>query len=518
MLTGLDPPRHGVRLNTESRLNASLLTLPERLAELGYRTGAFVGASPMSREGGLDQGFEIYDDEVEGGGPRPERDAAEVFASAGAWLEGLEPGRPVFVLIHLFDPHWPYDRPPAGGSEPSYDGEIAHVDREIGAFLSSLPQTPRWRDALIVIVSDHGEALGEHGESSHGLLVYESTLRVAWILHHPGTLEPRRVSHPVGLVDLTPTLLDLAGGGECADCDGRSVVPLARGEAAERRELYFESLYAFLEFGWARLSGLRVGNLKYISAPEPELYDLGEDPGESVNLHDIRSDDASALAQRLEARGNGVWSRVEMGPEARARLESLGYVSARPVRETAEGGSRNPRDALEIYHRLSTAVALTDSDRHDEAYPVFESLESELRDSVQFHLKFAETAAGLERWSVARRLYERVLILDPPNQEALENLGVTHLKVREFRTALSYLERLLEINPEHVQAHYLAGLIQLWSLGDQESGTDHWARLLDLDPEHPKADRIRSVLTAYSRGEREPRALRERFGGSDGSN
>ena len=213
MLSGLTPPRHGVRLNTESRLVSSLTTLPELLLARGYRTGAFVGASPMARQGGLAQGFEVYDDVASVPGARPERTAEDVFAAASAWLRTTDPDSPVFAFIHVFDPHWPFENALPGASEASYDGEIAYVDRQLGAFLSDLPDMPRWRDALTVIVSDHGEGLGEHGEASHGLLVYESTLRVPWIIHRRGAFAPRRVPQPVGLVDLAPTLADLAGAG-----------------------------------------------------------------------------------------------------------------------------------------------------------------------------------------------------------------------------------------------------------------------------------------------------------------
>ena len=514
MLTGLLPPRHGVRLNTESRLVSSFTTLPELLFAGGYRTGAFIGASPLDSEGGLDQGFEVYDDVTRLPGMRPERSAEKVFAAAREWLlQTGDPEQPVFAFIHLFDPHWPLEKALPGADESSYDGEIAYVDRRLGAFLAALPDTERWRDALTVIVSDHGEGLGEHGEVSHGLLVYEGTLRVPWIVHRPSAFEPRRVAETVGLVDLAPTLVELAGMDPLAETDGVSLVPVLRGSKPVERELYFESLYGYLEFGWARLRGVRAGALKYTSAPNPELYDLYADPGETVNLYASRSTEAARLDLRLQAYGDGSWTRTEADAERLARLASLGYVSARPAVSDVTARP-DPKDKVEIFYRLAAAIALTDSGRHAEAYPAFESLDGEFDRSPHFYTEFGDAAAGMGRWEDAQRLYGRVLELDADNLKALENLAVAQLALQAFDEAHANASRLLSIDPNHVNGHYLVGSVEIWARRELGSGVGHWRRLLQLDPGHQKAGQIRRMLGAYDAGERGLAELRSRFVGS----
>lgn len=515
MLTGQIPPHHGVRLNTESRLLSSVTTLPELLLARGYRTGAFIAASPLDSEGGLDQGFEVYDDVTRLPGVRPERSAEEVFDAARVWLSGPgDPETPVFAFIHLFDPHWPLENALPGDGEPSYDGEIAYVDRQLGAFLSALPDTPRWRDALTVIVSDHGEGLGEHGETSHGLLVYESTLRVPWILHRPSAIEPLRIEEPVGLVDLAPTLAALAGVEPLAEVDGVSLVPVLDGSASTvEREFYFESLYGYLELGWARLRGVRSGPLKYTSAPKPELFDLHADPDENVNLVASHAEDAARFERRLQTFGDGAWTRTDTDAEQRARLASLGYVSARPV--VSDDATRpDPKDKVDVFYRLAEAIALTDSNRHAEAYPAFEALDGEFEQSPHFYTEYGDAAAGLGRWEDARRLYARVLELDVDNLKALENLAVAQLALQAFDDAHGNASRLLTLDPDHVDAHYLVGSVEIWARRELGSGARHWRRLLELDPGHQKAGQIRRMLAAYDAGERDLTALRRSFVGA----
>jgi choline-sulfatase len=294
ILTGLLPPHHGVRNNGNAPLAAATPTLATVLAGAGYRTAAFVGAFVLDHRFGLDRGFAIYDDEIE----RPadaswlleaQRPGDQVVDRALAWL-GADDARPFFLWVHLYDAHAPYNPPsPYRERHPGkpYDGAVAFADAQVGRLLAALAARGLDDRTVVAITADHGESLGEHGELTHGLLLYEPVLAVPLLLRAPG-LAARRVDTPVSLVDLAPSLAGLLGrqlpappGGAL---DGRDLSPALRaGREPAAAELYAETRYPEV-FGWSPLFALRRRELKYIAAPHPELYDLERDPKEARNL------------------------------------------------------------------------------------------------------------------------------------------------------------------------------------------------------------------------------------------
>ena len=507
MLTGLLPPRHGARLNVGYCLLDAVLTLAEVLRDHGYQTGAFVGGLPMARAGGLAQGFDVYDDRLTALGlgdsdskTRQERFAEDVCAAARQWLWSTDPARPVFAFVHLYDPHAPYIKAPPGSATPSYDGEIAYVDRALGAFLSSLDNEARWRGMLTVLTSDHGEGLGEHGEKTHCLFVYQSTLRVPLIVHWPGVLTPKRIAVPVDVVDTAPTILDLAQLPALPDVDGQSLVGLMKqprsGEG--ERVFYFESLLGALDYGWAPLRGIRRGNLKYISAPRPELYDLGVDPHELDNLYAAQPDDVARLAEYLSAIGEGEQATVAVDPQTRAGLEALGYVSAPPVTSDARSQRQDPKDCIEIYDRFQLAHSEAALGRFAEALAIIESLETPLQHSPYFYHRWGTFAAQTGDWQRAVVAYERCLALDPGREMSRLNLGVAYLKCNDPAKSLGQFETLLQINPDHLQALLYAGEVNARHLGNPAEALPHWKRFLELAPNHPEAGKIRQAVSKFT--------------------
>ena len=454
MLTGLIPPRHGVRLNEGHRLGDSVVTLAEVLGEHGYQTGAFIGGLPMKKVGGLGQGFDVYDDwlspQTFGDSdvvPRRERFAEEVFAAAEAWLKSADPARPVFAFIHVYDPHAPYEKPMPGATAPSYDGEIAHVDRELGAFFSSLRGIARSRESLTVLTSDHGEGLGEHGEKTHCVFVYEATLHVPLVFHWPGVIEVRRVEEEVGVIDVAPTILELAGLPGLSDVEGESLVGVMEQGGSEERVFYFESLLGSLKFGWAPLRGVRAGDIKYIAAPRPELYDLRADPHELSNLYATRTAEAIRWAERLLTIGEGSRSTVESDRQTVRALESLGYVSAPPARSADPLERLDPKDCIQVYERYQVAHTEAALGRFAEALGIMAGLESSFQNSPVFYLRWGNFAAQASRWQLAAACYDKCLALDARNQKALLNLGVAYLKRNAPVKGLEQFEALLQINP-----------------------------------------------------------------------
>jgi len=289
ILTGHFPYETGIRDNSGFRVHDGTQTIANRLKALGYATGAFVGGFPLTKRFGLTPGFDVYDDQMpEQHGAieasMPERPADQVVSRALAWIDAQH--SKYFVWIHLYDPHSPY-RPPADllaqyRSQP-YFGEVAFVDRALGPLLERLkPISP---STLVIVTADHGESLGEHGEATHGMFAYESTLHVPLIIADPALSTGGHVyDAPVRHIDLLPTILDAVGAPPDPSLPGHSLREVFLGRASADASSYFEAMTYNLVRGWAPLRGVLSGREKYIDLPIPELYYLASDPGEATNL------------------------------------------------------------------------------------------------------------------------------------------------------------------------------------------------------------------------------------------
>ena len=335
LFTGLLPPAHSVRDNSDPALDASHVTLAEVLRAGGSRTAAFVGSAVLDADRGLAQGFDHYAgirlDEGDADGFQRRGD--EVIDEAVNWLAGVG-SAPFFLWTHLYDPHRPYDPPPPFDTmHDPYVGEIAFVDQQIGRLLEALDARGLTGRTIVVVAGDHGESRGEHGERDHGVFLYQSVLRVPVIVQAPG-IPPRRIADVVRLTDIMPTVLDLLGM-PVPPSDGATLAGVlhGRGRSAER-EVYAESLYP-RHLGWSPLCALRSGRYKLIDAPRPELYDLEADPFEARNIYQQRRGVARAMTDRLVRMRavEGAESSVReaaVSPELRRRLGALGYASGTP--------------------------------------------------------------------------------------------------------------------------------------------------------------------------------------------
>jgi arylsulfatase A-like enzyme len=503
MLTGLIPPEHGVRLNSGYRLPESIRTLAEVLNENGYQTGGFIAGLPMVAANGLAQGFDFYDDELsrKSGADAPvkrnERWADAVLASAAKWLDSTDSNQPVFAFVHIFDPHRPYEKAIPGSSTNSYDGEIAYVDRELGGFMSGLGKSSRWEGMLTVLTSDHGESLDEHGELTHGLFVYESTLHVPLIISRPGVIKPRRVTTPVGIIDIPATILALAG---LSGIAGESIVPFIENPDAQGRPIYFESLVSSLRCGWAPLRGIRIGHLKYISAPKPELYDLKTDPKEVQNLYTHRPDDAAHLAEQLAGIDEGHLAVTDVDEETIEQLAGLGYISATLADPSDGDRSVDPKDRIEVYERLQSAHRDYLARRYDEALGTMEAIESYFPQSPLFYLRYGDYAMRTGDWPLANSYYKKSVSNDPTNQTALFNLAVSYHKCGESEEGLRRFEAVLRINPDHMKARRCAGDLCVKLGRPPEEAIAHLTRFLELAPNHPAAEQARKTIARLTGG------------------
>ena len=351
IFTGRYPLSHGVHDNGGFALPESVPTLASTLRGAGYHTAAFVSSFVLRGTTGLAHGFEVYDDRFEGLGrarltaSRLERRGPEVAREAVRWLATAP--RPFFLWVHFYDPHAPYDPPPAFAANfpgQPYDGEIATSDFGVSMVLDALPPERR-AETVIVATGDHGESLGEHGESEHGILLYDATLHVPLIMRGPGVPSGVTIRQQVRHVDVLPTIVELLGVKAPSPLDGVSLVPLLTRSGLVQVESpvsYAESRFGELHFGWSPIHSVRDGTWKYIDAPVPEMYRLTQDPRERENQHDARAGTSTGLARALGElvvhSQSAPQPRASAEADAAERLRSLGYVSGR-VALSGSGGS-----------------------------------------------------------------------------------------------------------------------------------------------------------------------------------
>jgi arylsulfatase A-like enzyme len=360
LFTGLQPPRLGVRDNAGAPVPHSVLTLAEMLEARGMKTGAVLASGVLAPGRGLEQGFADYGlaKSADCSPAHARRSAEEVISDGIGWLDGNS-ASPFFLWLHLYDTHQPHALPAqyARAHFDSYAAAIAYEDAQIARVIAYLESHDLLANTLIVIAGDHGESLGEHGEDTHGILLYQTVLQVPLIMRGPG-IRSGRVDTAVRLIDVMPTITDLFAVPRPEWLDGSTLVPLLKGQAREaHREVYAESLYP-LRFGWAALRSLRADQYKLIDGPRPELYDLSRDPFEQENIIESRAAVASAMRERLRIIDSGDSDQAIAGatPEVAARLASLGYVSG-SVRAADSTEARNPRDHIHEFNEITLKQA-----------------------------------------------------------------------------------------------------------------------------------------------------------------
>ncbi len=431
ILSGRYPFDHGVRDNAGFRFPPGVETLATLLRHHGYHTGAFVSAFPLDSRFGLDRGFEVYDDrlgDAEAGSDfrMQERPGPKTVAAARAWLEAT-PG-PKLCWVHLYEPHAPYEPPfEWRGRVPSaYDGEVTAADAALAPLLDPLLARGRDSDTLVVLTSDHGEGLGDHGEATHGVFAYESTLRVPLVLHNPRLFSPRVLAAGARHVDLVPTILDALGLPVPEGLPGRSLLGIAEGvEAGPTPPCYFETLTPALTRGWAPIHGVLRDRLKYLDPPLPELYDLATDPGEETNLVAQRPgplEEMRALLGRLRA-GDAGPVRPTVPPEVRERLASLGYLSGGPGVAVRYGEADDPKRHVAFENDLEKVI-----ERYVEGdvAGALSRCEALVRDNPHVplglrHLSFLRRKAGDLAGAV--KAARDALAADPGSVEAAVELG-----------------------------------------------------------------------------------------------
>ena len=510
LLTGTYPLYNGVRDQPGFRLADGIPTLAEYFARAGYAAAAVLGSPVLSRRFGLARGFDAYDDrfgasteELEAGLPNIKRPAQSVVRLALAWLDSKPAGEPFFLWLHFYDPHQPYRAPEPFRSrfaDRPYDGEIAYTDSALARLFAGLRSRGLFGSTVIALTADHGEGLGDHGESTHGYFIYDSTLRVP-LLVKPATDAPRvaqsqgaakeqeapaaqpptpsdhptdaaDIKAPVSLVDLAPTLLRLAGLNAPANMQGTefSASVLSR-EEPRLHPVYAETMYPLLHLGWNPLWALISETparevVKYIQAPRPELYDLDGDPGETRNEYSSQPQEAEARRKQLDAfvrahaPANPTSGRGPVSPEAARMFASLGYVAAAGAPAPAFTTSRrDPKDGVSEHEQLLSAAH-----------------------AFQAH-----------QYEAASRILDEVLRKDPQQPLALDYLGTIQFLHHDLEVARATYGRLAQAAPYYAPAYIeLAHTEAL--LGNRAEAERLYRRAMDMDASNPRPPRELGIL------------------------
>ncbi len=482
LLTGLDPPAHGVRENGTAALPAGVPILAETFAAAGYRTAAFVSSRVLDRRFGLDRGFEVYDDVIPaermGEYGYPERDAERVTAAALAWLAELPVGPagapPFFLWVHYYDPHAPYlppDLPPEAPAARRYAGEIAHADRWIGRLLAAIPGGAE--RALVAAAGDHGEMLGEHGEPSHGLFLYRSALEVPLIVAGPGVPAGAVVGEPVSIRELAPALLRLpalaaaAGfaGGAAGEPETGPRIGLAGpglpglpgfagGEAAA--PIYSEARLPAGAYGWSPLAAVTEGRWRLVVAPRPELYDFVADPAESDDQIAEEPEVARRLGRRLSAYLDGLPARAVAAPaadeELTAELAALGYLSGSAPADARPGRGLDPKDGVALLARFEAARGRLERGDAAGAAAELGALVRASPGNLPFLTLWGRALFTAGRREEAIAAYRAAVEAAPALDLARVNLGDACLEAGRPEEARRELARAVELNPGHARA------------------------------------------------------------------
>jgi arylsulfatase A-like enzyme/tetratricopeptide (TPR) repeat protein len=551
ILTGLYPYQHGVRDNEGFRLDPKIPTLASILKARGYETAAVIGAFPLDARFGLSHDFDLYDERYPQGAHEydftvAERPASEVVAVARRWF-GAQASGPRFLWVHLYDCHSPYRPPPsvaAAYPDAPYLGEVAGVDEALAPLLTDVRASSR--PTLLVVTADHGEALGEHGETTHGLFAYEATLHVPLLLWGAGVPAGARRGS-ARHVDIAPTILEAAGAAPPGPLPGRSL--LGRGESDEPS--YFEALDASLTRGWAPLRGVVWKGAKFIELPLPELYDLSADPAEAHNLIAERVDLVRSLKPRLDGTRAAPAASAESGQTV-ARLRSLGYLSGSASPRERYGPEDDPKNLVALDRDLQRVVSLYHDGKMDEAIllaknvvrfrptmsmgyeylsflqgqtgrddlaaatleaarrrglltevlasrlgllysaqrksnealAILEPLAESRNPDVLNALGIARATAG--RVPEAIRAFESALAADPGNALAWQNIGLTQVQHDRPGEALAAFDKAFAINDRLPRAWNGRG-VALERLGRHDEALDAWKRAVSLDSQQFEA-------------------------------
>lgn len=512
IFTGTYPAYTGVQDFTSPPLGPEFRTLAQSLKANGYATGAVVSSFVLDRSWGVARGFDFYDDAFSGTSflekdlALVERPAKQSVDNAIAWLARTRQ-RPFFLWLHLYDPHSPYSPPEPFRSQYQgrpYDGEVAYTDAQVGRLLEWLKARRLYAGTLIVLVSDHGESLGEHGEKEHGFFIYHSTTHVPLILKPAAgsPVRPGRRTEPVETIALAPTLLQMAGLRDPIQKQFQVGGLLAAQQDPESATAYSETFYPFSSFGWNPLRGLESGRYRYIEAPRAELYDLRSDPGETRNLASeqpavaaVLKEKLGALQARAPAPRRAGPTDPGLSPETIEKLRALGYVAFRsPVSaEQLAKGLPDPKDKLAEFNNILQATDAMQAGDFSQAETLLKKAQEEDPGLYLLPFLLGQAASRREDWKRAAVELTRALELNPNFDQAMTALARALALSGDPGGGKKWLERALELNPGNYRAWYESAWLHS-RLGETGAVRAALEKTLALQPNFGPAQRDLGML------------------------
>jgi arylsulfatase A-like enzyme/Tfp pilus assembly protein PilF len=475
MLSGQLPFENGVRDNVGFALRPGERLLPQMLRERGFTTGGVVSSYVLRKETGINQGFDFFDDKMPTSSPelsigQVQRDGGDSEQIAEHWLDSIGTSR-AFLFLHLYEPHKPYAPPDRFAAYSPYDGEIAYADEIVGHLVKYLKTHQLYDRSTIVLMSDHGEGLGDHGEQEHGLFVYDEAIHVPLIIKQESNVGAgRRIADLVQHIDLVPTILDLVKAPRVANLRGRSLKPVLEGTGKlPATTIYSEALYARYHFGWSELTAITDDRYRYIGAPREELYDLEHDRRERTNIADQRPQAREALRTALDrvAAGATIHAPSQVSAEARERLQALGYVGT-PSAPPAGPGSMlpDPKDKREVLERYRAAIDFASQRQWTPAIALLQRILHDEPEMADVWGQLAVFAMRLDHFDLALDAYKHAIALKP--KEPTGYLGATAalLRMRKLDEAREQAQLAADVAAEsdhrsRASAHQLLARIAI---------------------------------------------------------
>lgn len=532
IFTGQNPNVHKVRNTGGFILQPSARPLARILQEQGWDTAAFIGSAVLKKLFGFDNGFNLYDDEMPRPGKRnefredPERKASVVVDHAIAWLDQRSSAKPFFLWVHLYDPHLPYKPPPEFArkyrSRP-YDGEVAYTDTQIGRLLEAIGRKSPADKTVIAVLSDHGESLGEHGEQTHGIFLYDATLHIPFLMAGPGIPPGLRVTQQVRTIDFLPTLLEVLGGATPSGIQGVSLAPAFQAGSPESDVSYAETLYPKMNMNWSELRAIRTSRWKYIRAPKPELYDLAADPHELNNVIQQHGPEVGKfeahLKQLISPDGSGT-EKVDtamVNERVMDQLKSLGYLSGAGGRSfELDGTGKDPKDAVEILKLIDEAESsetnlpqarriallqealakdpqnpslyyqlgghLEKTGQYDRALELYRTAVSKGIESSRLHSRIADLLVRRGDKDAAIVQYEKAAQINPADLDSQSNLATAYLEKGRLDDAEKVFRWILSNDSTFAAAHNGMGLVFI-QRRNPAGARSYFERAAQLDPD-----------------------------------
>ena len=498
LLSGQLPFETGVRDNVGFTVKRGERLLPQMLRDRGFTTGGVVSSYVLRKETGISQGFDFFDDEMPPSSPelsigQVQRDGVESEAIAEHWLDTIGTSR-AFLFLHLYEPHKPYAPPERFADYDPYDGEIAYADEIVGRLVRYLKSHQLYDRSTVILLSDHGEGLGDHGEQEHGLFLYDEAIHVPLVVKQEGnTGSGRRVADVVQHIDLVPTILDLVKAPGSGGFRGRSLKPVLEGTGTlPAPSVYAEALYARYHFGWSELTALTDDRYRYVKAPREELYDLQHDAHEHANIADERPQARQALRRALDrvAAGATIPVPAEVPPDARERLQALGYVGA-PTDLSPRPGELlpDPKDKREILERYRAAVDFAGQRKWPQAIALLQQILRDDPEMADVWSQLAVFATRVDRFDQAVDAYKHYIELKPHEPAAYIGAAAALLKLRKLDEARDHAQLAVDVaapadHRARASAHEMLAKIAL-ARHDTEAAREHAALAREADPTLP---------------------------------